>query len=394
MAVMLFTPLRCFEAVCALLIIYSLYSMDILAVASVAKKTLYEDLAKTQSHGAGTDSGIAVEHPSSPETVSISTAPQAVSSPAVEVPDTLPAGNSQLDSKPPLILYAYSESDTARVNIEFFIRHGLHAAADFVFIINGNTDIAAIIPEGPNIRVVQRENVCYDIGAHAEVLTKDDLYKGYKRFIMLNASIRGPFLPSWSQGCWSDMYLGKVTDEVKLVGMTANCVPTFHVQSMIWATDTTGLETLLFPSEAVLKAYALNPPKPFNSAKEQLEKLHPQKPGMNTCFHDMNSAVTAEIGASSLVKAAGYKVDAFMSAYHNMERYEEVCNSSRKGDVLWDKKYFGTNVHPFETLFMKSNREIDEVGLARHSEWVAERGYSSYDFCKVMEMPALSGGNV
>lgn len=48
------------------------------------------------------------------------------------------------------------------------------------------------------------------------MLTKDDLYEGYRRFIMLNASIRGPFLPSWAQGCWSDMYLGKVTNEVKV----------------------------------------------------------------------------------------------------------------------------------------------------------------------------------
>ena len=178
-------------------------------------------MAKPQSHGAGTDSGIAVEaDPSLPQdTPSISSAPQAVSSAAVEVPVTTPSGNSansQLVSDTPLILYAYHESDTARVNIEFFIRHGLHAAADFVFILNGETNVSAIIPEEGNIRVVQRENKCYDIGAYAEVLTQDDLYKGYKRFIFLNASIRGPFLPPWAWGCWSDIYLGRLTDEVKV----------------------------------------------------------------------------------------------------------------------------------------------------------------------------------
>ena len=158
--------------------------------------------------------------PSSPhETISFSAAPQAVSSLAVQLPDTLPyesSENSQFVSEIPLTLYAYSESETARVNIEFFIHHGLHAAADFIFILNGRTDIAAIIPQESNIRVVQRENDCYDLGAYAEVLTKDDLYKGYRRFIMLNASIRGPFLPYWAKGCWSDMYLGKITDEVKI----------------------------------------------------------------------------------------------------------------------------------------------------------------------------------
>lgn len=119
-------------------------------------------------------------------------------------------------SERPLILYAYSESDNARINLEFFIAHGLHAAADFVFILNGETDVAEIIPDEPNIRYVQRVNDCYDLGAYAEVLTRNDFYKQYKKFIMLNASIRGPFVPYWSESCWTDMYLRRVTDEVKV----------------------------------------------------------------------------------------------------------------------------------------------------------------------------------
>jgi hypothetical protein len=116
----------------------------------------------------------------------------------------------------PLILYAYAETETARVNLRFFIAHGLHAAADFIFIFNGETDAASLLPLEPNIRYIQRQNDCYDIGAYAEVLTGNDLYRGYKHFIMLNASIRGPFLPYWSESCWSDMYLRRVTDEVKV----------------------------------------------------------------------------------------------------------------------------------------------------------------------------------
>lgn len=37
--------------------------------------------------------------------------------------------------------------------------------------------------------------------------------------------------------------------------------------------------------------------------------------------------------------------------------------------MLWDKEYYGTNVHPYETIFLKSNRGIDLVGLERLSEW-------------------------
>lgn len=145
----------------------------------------------------------------------------------VSIPSTEEQGNeagkalesSQSNvSDRPLILYAYADSEdgTALENLKFFIAHGLHAAADFVFILNGETDAKAIVPTNDNIRLVQRPNECYDLGAYSEVLLKDDLYKRYKRFITLNASVRGPFIPYWSEGCWTDMFLSKVTEEVKV----------------------------------------------------------------------------------------------------------------------------------------------------------------------------------
>lgn len=123
----------------------------------------------------------------------------------------------------PLILIAFSETAIARANLKFFIAHGLHDAADFMFIINGESkpenDVTAkdLLPKGKaNIKYVERPNDCYDLGAYAEVLTKDDLYKKYKHFITLNTSLRGPFMPHWADNCWSDMYLKKLTDEVKV----------------------------------------------------------------------------------------------------------------------------------------------------------------------------------
>lgn len=123
----------------------------------------------------------------------------------------------------PLILYAYSETPNARANLIFFLAHALHGSADFVFIMNGESDATELIPKESNIRIVQRENDCYDLGAYAEVLMKDDLYKDYKRFILMNASLRGPFIPAWASGCWSEMYLGKLSDTVKVCHH--QCVP-------------------------------------------------------------------------------------------------------------------------------------------------------------------------
>jgi hypothetical protein len=126
---------------------------------------------------------------------------------------------------PPLISYAYYETDFARVNLEFFVKHGLHDAADFVFILNGETDAdEAILPKGRrNIRIVKRDNTCFDLGAHHAVLSaergdgKRPYRDSYKRFILMNASIRGPFVPHWSRECWSDAYLGRLNERVKVL---------------------------------------------------------------------------------------------------------------------------------------------------------------------------------
>ena len=70
---------------------------------------------------------------------------------------------------------------------------------------------------------MKRENTCFDLGAHAEVLTREEppgggrmLKDRYKRFILMNASIRGPFVPHWSRECWSEAYLGRLNDRVKV----------------------------------------------------------------------------------------------------------------------------------------------------------------------------------
>lgn len=120
------------------------------------------------------------------------------------------------DELRPLVLYSYAESENARENLAFFISNALNGRADFVFIFNGETNAHEMLPQLPNIRIVQRENKCFDIGAHGEVLRTGDLWKGYKRFILMNASIRGPFMPTYVPSCWMDAFLGKITDKVKV----------------------------------------------------------------------------------------------------------------------------------------------------------------------------------
>lgn len=148
------------------------------------------------------------------------------------------ASNTQQSTATPesdraLITYVYAETAEARKNLNFFIQHGLHSRADFVFIFNGETDAPALLPDAPNIRSVRRNNTCYDLGSHAEVLQADGLWQKYKRFILMNASVRGPFMPHWSDSCWSERFLSKVTNEVKVCVAVHPAAPPVAISASI-----------------------------------------------------------------------------------------------------------------------------------------------------------------
>ncbi|KAL9582984.1 MAG: hypothetical protein Q9212_002980, partial [Teloschistes hypoglaucus] len=273
--------------------------------------------------------------------------------------DTTPSGYfwRGSPSQPPrdtLILYAYHETENARRNAEFFIDHGLHDAADFLFIFNGNdTDLDTLLPtDAPNIKVIRHENRCFDVGAYGEALRDmGDSLKRYKRFILLNASIRGPFVPHWSRECWSEAYLGRVTDKVKLVGMSFNCAPfDRHVQSMILATDRVGLDILLDPAS---KAFA-------------------------TCPNGHKEAVEVEVGITTAIKKAGYKVDAMMQEFQAQDTFADTCTGEdRNYEGAYDNgvKNAGMSLHPYEMLFFKANRGISAKLVDHLTMWTDQAGF-------------------
>ncbi|KAK8081832.1 hypothetical protein PG996_000613 [Apiospora saccharicola] len=269
----------------------------------------------------------------------------------------------------PLISYAYAESESGRANFKYFLSQGLHGGADFVFIINGETDAADLIPHKPNIRVVRRNNTCFDLGAHGEVLRENDLWKKYKRFITLNASIRGPFVPRWSRSCWSDVYLGRVTEKVKLVGMTVNCGPQYHIQSMIFATDRVGMELMLYP--------------PVGSSRPDDYGDEHDLVALQGCYPSMSKAIHGEVGTTGVVRGAGYEVEALMSAFTKSRRnYADECAEHPVADLLYDHQYYGSNLHPYETIFMKANRDIDPVLINDLSDWHVNGAFpNSWDMC-------------
>jgi len=155
----------------------------------------------------------------------------------------------------------------------------------------------------------------------------------------------------------------------------------------------------------------------------------------------MSAAQDGEIRTTQLLRDNGYDVDVFLSVYHSkdMETKQRILNGpaaeaesdpdaeekdkDSKSDTKTDEvdpaapkkrvvevsqpgvdpsslsvpgdfwasctdedwlgpgAYFGTFVHPYENLFMKSHRHIEDTVLDRLTEWHDGWGYSSYDVC-------------
>lgn len=250
------------------------------------------------------------------------------------------------------------------------MKKGLHGEADFIFILNGETTVRDLIPVLDNVRVVERENTCYDLGSMGEVLRQDELWRKYKRFITMNASIRGPFLPIYdSSVCWSDTFLDRLNNKTKLVGTTMNCDPRPHVQSMLWATDDVSMGILLDPN----MAHAVSVEDAMGAAEDPI--------GMSFCHKTMAQAVHTEIGSTELITSQGYEVDVMMTAYAPAIDPKDYCETGQHSDILYDGQYYGSNLHPYETVFIKANRNIDPTLLSKMTEWHLELPSDSWTAC-------------
>eukprot|EP01117_Protostelium_nocturnum_P003766 TRINITY_DN1502_c1_g1_i5.p1 TRINITY_DN1502_c1_g1~~TRINITY_DN1502_c1_g1_i5.p1 ORF type:complete len:185 (-),score=16.71 TRINITY_DN1502_c1_g1_i5:96-650(-) len=177
--------------------------------------------------------------------------------------------------------------------------------------------------------------------------------KLYKRFIFMNSSIRGPFMPSYSSECWSDVFSARFTDKVKMSGLTYNCYDKVdhHIQGMMFATDDVGFEIM--------------------------------KPTMK-CFNDFWGAVLqSEIKLSNQILNKGYDIYVTQASAWEEGSYFQNCTTN---DLWSDNFYYGGNLNPYELIFFKSNRKLNEVALQMATDFTIHSNYSSYDYCKPKEL--------
>jgi hypothetical protein len=309
--------------------------------------------------------------------------------------------NITLTKKRTLVIYSYSHASWRQENLEFFLRHGLvtHTAdggeVDYTFVFNGYESpdsfnsfgikfTSTFIAKGsslddlletnispidriessetslPRINSVFRENSGFDICSSRIVIEYGLAPRSgtYTHLVLMNGSVRGPFLPSYVKSTWIDMFQQFLQNNVRLVGTTINCMSDFynaergfmslHIQSMVLALDAVAVRALL----PVLQ-----------------------------CYKDYTDAINyGEIGMSQIILRAGYGLTALQGNWRGVSIFEKDLNSSEVkrrcgavskntgGDPNHQGMYMDGTVHPLEVIFIKTNRKLDPVNLWRETE--------------------------
>lgn len=224
-------------------------------------------------------------------------------------------------------------------NLRFFIKYGLvqKEGVDYYLIVNGPQEFLQGIDGTEKFtKVIHRENQGGDFGGWGHILNTDT---HWDRYICINDTTRGPFLPRWSQGHWTDLFLSKLNSKknnrlVKLVGPTENHAFYKHIQSYCFGTDK---ETMDF----LINKCVFLPFYDYNDDKFKIIMQH-------------------EIGMSKHIIENGWEIYSFL-----IRQEKFPINSDMQYLKGW---YYGISVNPFELMFMKSTSQTPE--MYRYTEWL------------------------
>jgi hypothetical protein len=232
-----------------------------------------------------------------------------------------------------LVLYVFYDVNE---RLEIFINNCIFYDdnVDFI-IISNNKNNKFEVPQ--YVKKVYRDNIGFDFGGWGDVLITDHLYLNYDKFIFVNNSVKGPFLPCGYKGKWTDIYINGLKDNIKLFGSTINTIfdplNQSHVQSYIFAMDKSTVEYLI---ECEI----------FSNTKYTTDI--------------METVYCKEVLMSRKIIEKGWNIGSLLPQYQNVDftfknKNPEDYNIQFLGDIMFNR-YYGVYWKKEDLVFIKGNR--------------------------------------
>ena len=249
-----------------------------------------------------------------------------------------------------LTIYHYFEKDHIYVkNFFHFLRFGYSPNVDYVVVIAGNYTIS--LPQLENLTYLFTENKNNDYGGYSIAVKKIANIADYDFVFFINSSVRGPYIPSYITENWTSFFIKHLSNEVGLVGVAINILPKQDSLSEFYKEKYGGEGHF---SHIQSTAYGMH--------QKTLQHL------IGIGFYDSNSCLSKdevirdyEIRLSQEIISAGWNIKCLLSEYNLIDYRQPHCDvnpTASKGDPCCSFAYFGRTPHPFELVFIKTNRSM------------------------------------
>lgn len=250
-----------------------------------------------------------------------------------------------------LVFFHYFESDIFyRENLIFFLSVAYREDLDFVVIISGECSVN--LPEFFNVVYIFTENKNNDFGGYVIALDScRNRMDDYDFFIFVNSSVRGPFVANERGMSWVESFTRNFNENVALVGSS---IAILERDSLI--------------SQHLRRFYSFAPPYSHVQTTAYALTSGAMKHLIKTGFYDFHERLDKldvicryEIGLSQEIIKAGWDMKACLSKYNDIDyrsAHSDINPTSRQGDALYRRAYFGKTAAHRELVFVKTNRRI------------------------------------
>jgi len=255
------------------------------------------------------------------------------------------------------------KTELYRVNFEHFLQYGVQCQTqDTVLVVTKEveayyrTQVDAMHHEcmtryAHPVLLAIRNSTCLDLETVRRVMHDTDIFHGidgissYDYFVYANCGMSGP-ARQWAGLPWTDILIAKLSDQVKMVGMTINCNRgPVHVQSMVYALDRVSIK-IIRTSNAI-----------FDCVKEP-----PKKNSTKEAHYIINRY---ERGMSRIILEAGYGIASVLKPTVVVAANVSVCQGDANYQDQWmtDQMMsnYGRVLDLEETVFFKTSRLMSET---------------------------------
>ncbi len=249
------------------------------------------------------------------------------------------------------ILYHYFEADpNYRINFQHFLTFGIPSDADVFCILAGPCTIE--LPALERVSYLHTENKNWDYGGYAMALQQHVDSTAYDYFVFINSSVRGPFLPPGSHENWLDRFFQYADADVGIIGSTIAILGKDSIDAQYFQAR--------YPNALPPYAHVQSTAYMLSAKAMQILQAH----GFyerSQVMHKADVICHYEIRMSQLLIENGLNLKCLLPEYNRIDYrlpYSDPNPTSYLGDPSTPDGYFGRTIHPYEGLFIKTQRAL------------------------------------